>query len=142
MRGVRPAHVLFLILTGAFAILPGFSHAADVDAAWVAGKWEATIPSPGGATYGNDKSQLTIKPDGTFEEDYHSARGGRLSMTGKWKISGDSVVLEGVVQGGPPGVHATKRTITLKKAGDALEGTRFNHSNNQTLAFSYARSRQ
>jgi hypothetical protein len=108
---------------GYIALLPiglTATHAADLDSAWLAGKWEATIPSPGGAAYGYDTSRLNIKPDGSFEEDYHSARGGRLYMAGKWKISGDSVVLEGTIQGGPAGVHATKRTITLKRSGDAL----------------------
>jgi hypothetical protein len=115
--------------------------AADLDVAWLVGKWDATAPSPGGPRYGEDKFQLTVKADGTFEEEILSARGGRLYVVGKWKISGESVVLEGTYQGGPSVIHATKKTITLRRSGDGLEGTRFTHYNNQTLPISFTRGK-
>ncbi len=136
VRLVRLASLLSLVF-----VCPPVALAADLDAAWLVGKWEATAPSPGGARYGEDKFQLTVKPDGTFEEDILSARGGRLYAVGKWKISGESVVLEGTYQGGPSVIHATKKTITLRRSGDALEGTRFTHYNNQTLPISFIRGK-
>jgi hypothetical protein len=112
-----------------------------MDPAWLAGTWEASAPSPAGAQW-QDKFKLTVKPDGSFEEDILSARGGRLAAVGKWKVAGESAIFEGSYVGGPPGMNGTKRTVTLKKSGDNnLEGMRLSHFNNQTLPIAYTRAK-
>src|SRR5512132_173533 len=91
--------------------------AAEMDPAWLAGKWEATAPSPAGGGL-QDTFKLVVKPDGTFQEDIQSARGGAIVVGGKWKVAGENAVLEGTYNGGPPFMNGTKRTLTVKKSGD------------------------
>ena len=98
---------------------------------WLAGTWVAVAPSPGGA-HMQDTFQLTVKDDGTFEEIVNSARGGRIDVFGRWQVSGETAILEGVYQGGPSFIQATKKTVTLRRDGDSLDGTRVTHYNNQT----------
>ena len=108
--------------------------------AWLAGTWEATVRSPGGA--GQDTLKLTVKPDGTFQESIQSARGGAVSLTGTWKVSGENAILDGTYSEGPPKMQGTKRTLTVKKSDDnTLEGLRWGQSNNQTLPISYTRAK-
>jgi hypothetical protein len=114
--------------------------AADLDAAWLAGRWKATAPSPAGA-HMTDTFELTVKPDGTFEESILSARGGRLYVVGRWQVSGDKAILEGTYQGGPASINATKKTLTLSRNGDVLDGTRLTHYNNQTLPITFTRAK-
>ena len=122
-------------------LTPALPVAADMDPAWLAGTWEATAPSPAGAQW-QDKFKLIVKPDGTFEEDILSVRGGRLGAVGKWKVSGESVIFDGTYVGGTAAMNGTRRTVTLKKSGDnSLEGTRLSHFNNMTLPIAYTRAK-
>jgi hypothetical protein len=80
------------------------------------------------------------KPDGTFQENIQSARGGAIVVAGKWKVSGESAILEGTFNGGPYIINGTKKTLVVKKSGDdTLEGTRLSHYNNRALPISFAK---
>jgi hypothetical protein len=105
---------------------------------WLTGTWLATAASPGGA-HMQDSFTLTIRSDGTFEEIVDSARGGRIYVRGRWQVSGETTILEGVYQGGPSFINATRKTVTLRREGDGLEGTRLIHYNNQTHPIRFTR---
>jgi hypothetical protein len=133
-RVVRGLLLLPLLASAASAF-------AELDPPWLTGRWEATAESPGGAHFGQDSFQLTVKPDGKFEEAIRSARGGRLHVVGTWKISGETAVLDGTYQGGPTMINGTRKTLTLRRDGEALEGTRVTHYNSQTLPIRLVRAK-
>src|SRR4029453_10825727 len=58
------------------------------------------------------------KPDGTFQENIQSARGGAIVVAGKWKVSGESAILEGTFNGGRYIIDGTKKTLIVKKRGE------------------------
>jgi hypothetical protein len=87
-----------------------------------------------------DAFQLTVNADGTFEEIINSARGGRIYVSGRWEVSGETAVLEGVYQSGPSFINATRKTVTLKRNGHSLEGMRLTHYNNQTHPITFTRA--
>lgn len=140
IKFVRPLIPIAFVLGAGAVAIAAHAFAADIDAAWLTGRWEATAPSPAGAHL-QDKFDLLVKPDGTFEEAILSARGGRLYVTGRWKVPGESAILDGVYSGGPATMNATKKTLTLKRNGEVLEGTRFTSHNNQTLPITFTRAR-
>lgn len=70
--------------------------------------------------------KLTVRPAGPFQESVQSARGGAVSLTGTWKVSGENAILDGTYSEGPPRMQGTKRTLTVKKSDDhTLEGMRW-----------------
>ena len=69
--------------------------------------------------------KLTVRPAGPFQESVQSARGGAVSLTGTWKVSGENAILDGTYSEGPPRMQGTKRTLTIKKSDDqTLEDSR------------------
>ena len=139
---VRTASVYGIVAVGlALAVLMTPAVAADMDPAWLAGTWEATAPSPAGGGK-QDTFKLVVSPDGTFQENIQSARGGAIVVAGKWRVTGESVILEGTFNGGPYLINGTKKTLIVKKSGDnTLEGTRLSHYNNQARPILFARAK-
>jgi len=139
---VRTVSVYGIVAVGlAVAVLMTAAVAADIDPAWLAGTWEATAPSPAGAGK-QDTFKLMVNPAGTFQESIQSARGGAIVVAGKWRVSGDSAILEGTFNGGPYIINGTKKTLIVKKSGDdTLEGTRLSHYNNQARPITFARAK-
>jgi hypothetical protein len=137
---VRMVSAYRIVAVGlAVAVLMTPAAASDMDPAWLAGTWEATAPSSAGGGK-QDTFKLMVNPDGTFQENIQSARGGAIVVAGKWKVSGESAILEGTFNGGPYIIDGTKKTLIVKKSGDnTLEGTRLSHYNNQALPISFAK---
>ena len=96
----------------AVAVLMTPAVAADIDPAWLAGTWEATAPSPVGGGK-QDTFKLMVNPDGTFQENIQSARGGAVVVAGKWRVSGESAILEGTFNGGPYIIEVERSTRTV-----------------------------
>jgi hypothetical protein len=122
---VRTASVYGIVAVGlAVAVFMTPAVAADMDPAWFAGTWQATAPSPAGGGK-QDTFKLTVNPDGTFQENIQSARGGAIVVAGKWRVSGETAILEGTFNGGPY----------------IIDGTKKGHYNNQARPILFARAK-
>lgn len=118
----------------------GVALAQELDPKWLAGTWKAATPSPAGMGR-EDQWEILVKEDGSFKGDVQSARGGLINLDGSWKVTGASVTLDGVYQGGPSSVRGTKFSLSLGRSGEALEGTRVSAFNNSTGPISFKKAK-
>ena len=136
---MKPASFVSLVCLVA-ALNGGVAGAQELDAKWVVGKWSSSLENPGDRRH-TDQWQLFLRQDGTFEGDIQSTRAGLIRLrNGSWKIDDQTVVLEALHQGGPSHVNGTKLKLTLRRAGDKLDGTGYKAFNNETFPASFTRS--
>ena len=119
----------------------GVALAQEPDTKWLVGTWRGSMPSPAGMGQ-TDRVELIVKGDATFEGDTQSARGGLLSYRkGSWKATGETVVLDATIQGGPGAVNGSAVKWTLKRSGDDLEGTIHRSFNNTTTPATFKKAK-
>ena len=123
------AIVLVIVLCGTLAL------AQELDAPWLLGTWQGTSPSPRGQGQ-EDRRTLIFREGGRFTGDIQSVRGGLIQVSGTYKIEGKELLLEGIYDQAPQAIRGAKFTYSLKRAGDALEGTAYSHATGLTIPVS------
>lgn len=123
----------------ALACCQGTVSADEINVQWLAGKWKGTTPSSSNISR-PDEFSIAVKEDGTFEGDYRSSLGGGISLRqGRFKIEGETVILECVVESGP--THGKSTSFALTRKGDILEGTNYRSWNGRTFPASLQRDK-
>jgi hypothetical protein len=131
-HGAPVIHLDHVSLRRAVGWEGGVALAQDLDAKWLVGKWTSVAENPGDRRQ-TDRWELTMKPDGTFQGDVQTDRSGLIHLrNGSWKVDGATVILEAIFQGGPSHVNGSALKLTLKRAGDQLDGTMYRGFNNRT----------
>ena len=122
-----------LILTVCFVAaltVSGAAVADDLSPEWLIGQWAGEQQLLGDRPY---PLELTVKSDGTFTGEIVFQVGLTKLQDGKWKIAGDTVRFDYRTDiQGRAGRSTTSATWTLKRNGEDLEGTGFNHTNSRT----------
>jgi hypothetical protein len=105
-------------------VLGGVGVAQELNVYWVVGKWQGVAT---GAT-SRGRFEINVKGDGTYEGGTKGAIGD--IKDGRWKIDGNTMTLQHIIDPPPGRGPASKVTWTLQRKGENLEGSAFREIDN------------
>jgi uncharacterized protein (TIGR03066 family) len=88
------------------------------DSKQVVGKWAGMLRAAGQSPA---PAEVEFKPDGTVEGTSNAAQAGLVSYAGRWKVNGDTILVDFNAEGSRGG--KSEVSWTLKLEGDELSGS-------------------